>query len=100
MNAVIFEQQQFQSLISTVESLTQMIQEPKRWLSVAEAANYIPYKEDTIYKKLDKVFISGKHFHRKGKTVIMDRLALDAWVLEETEAKLNAKSIVNELLAS
>ena len=86
-------------LLDLVNELKNQTTTEKRWLSVAEAAQYLPFKKDTIYKKLDTTFIEGTHFYRQDNTVIMDRIALDLWVTHKKASKINAQYIVADLLS-
>jgi len=56
----------------------------KRWLSVDEAAKYLSYSKDRIYKIKSDELIEGKHYFKKGK-LLFDKYALDEWVISGSE---------------
>lgn len=74
----------------------------KRWLSVNEAAKYLSYSKDRIYKIKSEELLEGKHYFKKGK-LLFDRFALDEWVLggyqnEQIDIKQKVASIIESVL--
>jgi excisionase family DNA binding protein len=50
---------------------------PKRWLSVPEAGEYLGCSSKAVYARIDRGRIPGSAVRRMGRTVTIDRLALD-----------------------
>lgn len=99
MEELLQAMQMLPELVNTINTLkSELSNSRKRWLSISEVAEYLPFKKDTIYKKLDVVFVEGKHFFRKDGKVIMDRLALDEWVLDQENNDI--KPIIDRLLVN
>ena len=72
----------------------------KRWLSVEEAAKYLSYSKDRIYKIKAEELVEGKHYFKKGK-ILFDKFALDEWVLSGYKnEQINVKQKVDEIIES
>ena len=50
---------------------------PKRWLSVAEAGEYLGCSAKAVYARIDRRRIPSEAVRRIGRTVTIDRFALD-----------------------
>ncbi len=83
-------------LLEEIKSLKQNINAEKRWLNVAEVANYIGYSKDRIHALTNDEFIEGTHYYKKGK-LLFDRFELDNWVTN-CNSKISPKDIVNHVL--
>ena len=58
----------------------------KRWLTTKELERYIGYKERTIKKFIeDGELVNGKHFYKKGRKNLFDRLEIDNWIINDNE---------------
>jgi predicted DNA-binding transcriptional regulator AlpA len=83
-------------LLEEIKNLKQKEQIEKRWLNVAELANYIGYSKDRIHALTNDEFIEGRHFYKKGK-LLFDRAEIDNWV-KGISTKINPKEIVTQVL--
>jgi uncharacterized membrane protein len=83
-------------LLEEIKSLKQNTSAEKRWLNVAEVANYIGYSKDRIHALTNDEFIEGKHYYKKGK-LLFDKIELDKWVTHGS-LKISSKEIVNQVL--
>ena len=74
----------------------------KRWLSVNELANYIPFSKDKIYKMIDIEFEEGIHFYRKENKIIFDNNKIDEWILysQSNNNIVDRKQLVAHALSS
>lgn len=57
---------------------------PKRYMSVKEAAKYIGLSEDFLNKDRSTK-LHGVPFLRLGRRVLYDRVVLDAWLASQAE---------------
>lgn len=84
------------TLLEEIKSLKQNASAEKRWLNVAEVANYIGYSKNRIHALTNDEFIEGTHYYKKGK-LLFDRFELDNWVTNNN-SKINPKEVVNQIL--
>ena len=68
----------------TVRVATAKVAEGRRWLSLAEATQYVSLSDKTIMKYVNAGVIYGT---RKGGKWLIDRASIDTW-LEEDKIKL------------
>jgi len=91
-------------LLNKIEELSKKLEmsNGKRWMSVAETAEYLGYSADRIYKMKGTCFTEGNHFHNKTGKIIFDRVAIDAWVVgkETDETHESQRQIVHRVLSS
>jgi excisionase family DNA binding protein len=59
------------------EALARRSAAPKRWLSVPEAGDYLGCSPKAVYARIDRGRIPVDAVRRMGRTVTIDRLALD-----------------------
>lgn len=69
----------------------------KKWLTVAELAEYIDYSKDRIHALCKSEFIEGKHFYKRGK-LFFDREQIDKWIMSGSSSMIEPKDIVNNIL--
>lgn len=91
-------------ILSTLDELAKQLEQSnaKRWMSVAETAEYLGYSTDRIYKMKASCFVEGRHFHNKTGKILFDRVAIDSWVVgkETDETHESQKQIVHRVLSS
>lgn len=74
----------------------------KRWLTTKELERYIGYKERTIKKFIeDGELVNGKHFYKKGRKNLFDRLEIDNWIINDNEIDSNelARALAQDFAA-
>ena len=74
----------------------------KRWLSVNELTNYIPFGKDKIYKMVDVQLKEGTHFYRKENKIVFDKIKIDEWILytQSNNDIVDSKQLVTDVLSS
>lgn len=91
------------ALIQDIKLILQNERIAKRWLSVKEVSNYLPFSQDKIYKMIDVEFTEGEHFVRKENKLIFDKEKLDEWVLYtpvNNENNISPSKVVDDILSS
>ena len=63
----------------------------KKYYSVKQAAEYLPFSESFLRQHLKKTFIEGVHFVRKYGKIVFTRDGLDAW-MEADDGKYHQQS--------
>lgn len=87
-------------LVALLEELIKLHQQgsiEKKWLNVEEAAYYLGYSKDKIYKLIQEEWLEGIHYHKPTGRVIIDKMAVDEWVKGSTSFK--KKDLIDGLFA-
>ncbi|WP_345984787.1 DNA-binding protein [Sulfurimonas sp. HSL-1656] len=91
-------------LLKKIDALSKRLESSseKRWMSVAETADYLSYSRDRIYKIKDEHFIEGVHFHNRTGKILFDRVAIDSWVVgkDDRETDYTQRQVVDNVLSS
>lgn len=91
-------------ILEALENIKQnlSIDNQKRWLNVAELAEYLGYSKDRIYKIKEEHFIEGVHFHKKIGKLLFDRVAIDGFVSgkERNDTNKQKRYVVDNILSS
>lgn len=74
----------------------------KRWLTVAELAEYLGYSTSRIYKLKDLYLTQDQHYSKKSGKLLFDRVAVDSWLIgkETDETDITQRQIVDHVLSS
>lgn len=74
----------------------------KRWLNIAELANYLGYSKHRIYKIKEEYFIENLHFYKKTGKILFDRVAIDDWMAgkDKNDIIQSQRQIVDNILLS
>ena len=97
MNLKLENLEKIDDILNKLNALEEKISAPKRWLNTREAAIYLGYSKDHMYKLKDNHFIQGIHFYKKAGRVLFDKVELDNCVRESVN-KIDVENIIKNTL--
>ncbi len=92
MNINLEALEQIPILVAQIKELINLQKEgtlEKIWLNVEEAAYYIGYSKDKIYKLIQEDWTEGIHYFKPTGRVIINRNKIDDWIKNDSSTSVN-----------